>query len=196
VLGYVGVSDTPRETSRAALRTLKRVAPETRTVMLTGDAAGVARAVAEKVGAIDEVRSGLLPEEKMEAIRALRAQYGPVAMIGDGVNDAPALAAADVGIAMGGAGTAQAMETADLVLMQDDLHRLPDAVQTSRQTQRVIWQNIVFSLVVKVAILMLALTGYATLWMAVFADVGTSLLVTLNGMRMLGPARHPYQNET
>ena len=195
VLGYVSVSDTPREASRAALRTLKRVAPETRTVMLTGDAAGVARTVADEVGAIDEVRSGLLPGQKMEAIRELRIKYGPVAMIGDGVNDAPALAAADVGIAMGGAGTAQAMETADLVLMQDDLHRLPDAVQTSRKTQRVIWQNIVFSLVVKVAILALALTGYATLWMAVFADVGTSLLVTLNGMRMLGPARHPFQPE-
>jgi Cd2+/Zn2+-exporting ATPase len=185
VLGYVGVADVLRESSRHALQALKEADPRVHLVMLTGDAPPVAQAISEQVEMLDEVRAGLLPEQKLDAIGELRAQYGPVAMIGDGVNDAPALAAADVGIAMGGAGTAQAMETADLVLMQDDLGHLPSAVQSSRRTQRVIRQNIAFSLAIKAFILALALAGQAALWMAVFADVGTSLLVTLNGMRML-----------
>jgi Cd2+/Zn2+-exporting ATPase len=186
VLGYVGAADVPRDSGRDVLSALKKLDASVRVVMLTGDAAPVAQAVAEQVGKVDEVRAGLLPGDKLDAIRELQGQYGPVAMIGDGVNDAPALAAADVGVAMGGAGTAQAMETADLVLMRDDLGRLPDAVATSRKTRRVIWQNILFSLVVKAVVLGLALGGQATLWLAVLADVGTSLLVTANGMRMLG----------
>jgi Cd2+/Zn2+-exporting ATPase len=189
VLGFMGAADVLRESSREALDKLKRLEPKARVVMLTGDAAPVARIVAEQVGTVDEVCSGLLPGDKLDAIRRLQSQYGSVAMIGDGVNDAPALAAADVGIAMGGAGTAQALETADLVLMRDDLSRLPDAVATSRKTRRVIWQNILFSLVVKAAVLGLALGGQATLWLAVLADVGTSLLVTANGMRMLGMSK-------
>jgi Cd2+/Zn2+-exporting ATPase len=189
VVGYVGVADILRESSRHALHALKEADPRVRLVMLTGDAPPVAQAIGEQVEMLDEVRAGLLPEQKLDAIGELRAGYGPVAMIGDGVNDAPALAAADVGIAMGGAGTAQAMETADLVLMQDDLGHLPSAVQSSRRTQRVIRQNIAFSLAIKAFILALALAGQAALWMAVFADVGTSLLVTLNGMRMLRDAR-------
>ena len=184
-MGFVEVADTPRESSREALRALKGADPKARMVMLTGDSPAVAQAIADEVGTIDEVRAGLLPADKLQAVRSLRQAHGPVAMIGDGVNDAPALAQADVGIAIGGAGTAQAMETADLVLMQDDLSRLPDAVQTSRRTQRIVRQNILFSLAVKAAVLALALGGYVTLWMAVFADMGTSLLVTLNGMRML-----------
>jgi Cd2+/Zn2+-exporting ATPase len=183
------VADILRESSRDALRALKEGDPDLHLAMLTGDAPAVAGAIGEQVEMLDEVRAGLLPEQKLDAIRDLRAQYGPVAMIGDGVNDAPALAAADVGIAMGGAGTAQAMETADLVLMQDDLGHLPDAVHSSRRTHRIIRQNIAFSLGVKALIMVLALTGIAALWVAVFADVGTSLLVTLNGMRMLRQAR-------
>ncbi len=189
VLGYVGVADTPREVSRRALDALKRATPQSRVVMLTGDAPAVAQAVAAQIGTIDEVRAGLLPDHKLQAIQELRAQYGPVAMIGDGVNDAPALAAADVGIAMGGAGTAQAIETADLVLMQDDLTRLPDAVRTSHRARRTIWQNILFSLAFKAVIMALSLVGQSTLWVAVIADVGTSLLVSLNGMRLLGTPR-------
>jgi len=189
VLGYVSVADTPREDSRGSLRDLKAVAPQAQVVMLTGDAPAVASAIAEQVGTIDRVRAGLLPDDKLRAIQELRAEYGPVAMIGDGINDAPALAAADVGIAMGGAGTAQAIETADLVLMQDDLTRLPDAVRTSHKTRRTIWQNILFSLAFKALILGLSLAGWSALWMAVVADVGTSFIVSLNGMRLLRAPR-------
>jgi len=189
VLGFVGVSDRARQSSLQALRQLKAIDPAIKTVMLTGDQSGAARKVAEAIGEIDEVRSGLLPDQKLAEVTRLQAQYGPVAMIGDGVNDAPALAAASVGIAMGGAGTAQAMDTAHIVLMQDDLTRLPDAVRTSRRTHRLIWQNIAFSLAIKAIFLALTLPGWATLWMAVFADMGASLLVTFNGMRILAGER-------
>jgi Cd2+/Zn2+-exporting ATPase len=185
LLGFVSVADTLRPTSSEALRKLKTIDAHIRTVMLTGDNTSVAAKVAESIGSLDEVRAGLLPENKLEAVRELQTQHGLVVMVGDGVNDAPALAAADTGIAMGGAGSAQAMETADVVLMQDDLTHLPEAVHTSRRSQAIIKQNIAFSLVLKAAFLLLTLTGYATLWMAVFADMGASLLVTLNGMRML-----------
>jgi Zn2+/Cd2+-exporting ATPase len=153
--------------------------------MLTGDNLAVAKEIASQVGAVDDVRAGLMPEDKVGAVRGLLDQYGPTAMVGDGVNDAPALAASMVGIAMGGAGSAQAMETADVVLMQDDLTHLPALLRTSRRTRRIIIQNIAFSLAIKAAFLLLTLPGLATLWMAVFADMGASLLVTLNGMRML-----------
>lgn len=189
VLGFVSLADTPRADSRAALGALKAAAPGCRTIMLTGDNAAAAQEIARRVGGIDEVRAGLLPEDKLGAVNALQAQFGRVAMVGDGVNDAPALAAADVGIAMGGAGTAQAMETADIVLMQDDLSRLPDAVRASRKARAIIQQNIAFSLGVKALFLLLTLPGWATLWMAVFADMGASLLVTANGLRMRGPTQ-------
>jgi Cd2+/Zn2+-exporting ATPase len=153
--------------------------------MLTGDNPKVAGKVASSMGSLDDVRAGLLPEDKLEAVHDLQAQHGLVIMVGDGVNDAPALAAANVGIAMGGAGSAQAMETADVVLMQDDLTRLPEAIRSSRKTRTIIKQNIAFSLILKAAFLLLTLLGLGTLWMAVFADMGASLLVTLNGMRML-----------
>lgn len=185
LLGFVTVADTARPTSAEALRQLKAIDPHIHTVMLTGDNPSVADKVATSLGSLDEVRAGLLPEDKLDAVRSLQAEYGQVVMVGDGVNDAPALAAADVGIAMGGAGTAQAMETAHVVLMQDDLTRLPETVRTARRTQTIIKQNIAFSLALKAAFLLLTLPGWATLWMAVFADMGASLLVTLNGMRML-----------
>jgi Cd2+/Zn2+-exporting ATPase len=152
--------------------------------MLTGDNRDVAEAVARQVGGIDEVRAGLLPENKLHLVRELQTR-GTVAMIGDGINDAPALAQADVGIAMGGGGTAQAMETADVVLMQDNLQSIPTALRLSRLTRTVVKQNIALSLGLKLIVLALAIPGLASLWLAVLADVGATLVVTLNGMRML-----------
>jgi Cd2+/Zn2+-exporting ATPase len=185
LLGFVAMSDTMRPTSAEALFQLKKISKDIHTVMLTGDNPIVAGEVAANIGNLDEVRAGLLPEDKLEAVRDLQSKHGLVVMIGDGVNDAPALAAANVGIAMGGAGSAQAIETADVVLMQDDLKRLPDTIHTSRKANKIIAQNIAISLLLKAVFLILALFGWATLWMAVFADMGASLLVTLNGMRML-----------
>jgi len=184
VRGVLTVADPPRASSRAALTKLKALRPRPQTVMLTGDNRAVAEAVAQAVG-VDDVRAELLPDQKLEAVRQLEADYGAVAMVGDGVNDAPALAAASVGIAMGGSGTAQAMEAADVVLMQDDLARLPDAVRLARHAVAVIRQNVTFSLAIKVLFLAFALPGWATLWLAVFADMGASLIVTANGMRLL-----------
>jgi len=185
VLGFVGVADTIRPDSAAALKILKEIDGHYQIVMLTGDNPQVAENIAREVGNVDVVRAGLLPEDKLEVIQQLQSQYGLVAMVGDGVNDTPALAAASVGIAVSNGGNAQAMETADVVLMQESLALLPEAVQNSRRAQRIIWQNIAFSLLIKGAFLVLTLFGFATLWMAVFADMGASLLVTLNGMRML-----------
>jgi len=185
LLGFVSVSDTVRPTSAEAVRQLKAISPVIQTVMLTGDNAAVAEIVAASIGSMDGIRADLLPEDKLEAVRDLQTQHGLVVMVGDGVNDAPALAAANVGIAMGGAGSAQAMETADVVLMQDDLTHLPETVRVARKTRQIIAQNIAISLVLKAGFLILALLGWATLWMAVFADMGASLIVTLNGMRML-----------
>lgn len=189
VLGFISVADEPRSTSHSALKSLKALDPQVRTVMLTGDNSEVASAISQSIEGLDDVRAGLMPEDKVAAVKELERRYGPVAMVGDGVNDCPALAAATVGIAMGGAGTAQAMETADIVLMQDDLTHLPNAVLSSRHSRAIIRQNIIISLAIKAVFLLLTLPGLATLWMAVFADMGASLLVTLNGMRMLRQSR-------
>jgi len=182
VCALFAVADTPRDSSKKALADLKAHA-DIHTVMLTGDSPAVAAEIARQVG-IDEVRAGLLPEEKVTAIAALAEEYQVVAMVGDGINDAPALAQADVGIAMGGAGSAQAMETADVVLMGDDLAQLPFIVWLSRRTKDVVTANILFALAVKALIFALAAAGLATLWMAIAADVGASVAVILNGMRL------------
>ncbi|HKD53959.1 MAG TPA: cation-translocating P-type ATPase [Steroidobacteraceae bacterium] len=185
VVGAIGVEDALRNETPAVLAALRDTVPGLHTAMLTGDNEGVARAVAQQLGAVDEVHAGLLPADKLSAIEQLRHEHGPVAMVGDGINDAPALARADVGIAMGGAGSAQAMETADVVLMQDDLTRLPATLAIARHNRVIVRQNIALSLGLKLAFLALAIPGLATLWLAVLADVGTTVLVTLNGMRML-----------
>jgi len=181
VCALFAVADTPRPGSRQALADLK--ARGIHTVMLTGDSPTVAAEIGRQVG-VDEVRASLLPEEKVSAVAALAEQYQTVAMVGDGVNDAPALAQADVGIAMGGAGSAQAMETADVVLMGDDLGQLPFVVWLSRKTNRIVTANIALALAVKAAIFALAVAGLATLWMAIVADVGATLVVILNGLRL------------
>jgi len=182
VCAVFAVADRPRSESHEVLAGLAALGGA-RTVMLTGDGPAVAQAIGQQVG-VDDVRAGLLPEDKVAAIRELAARGTVVAMVGDGVNDAPALAQAAVGIAMGGAGSAQAMETADVVLMGDDLWQLPFIVRLSRRTRRVIRANIVFALAVKAAVFALAAAGLATLWMAIVADVGASLAVILNGMRL------------
>ena len=151
--------------------------------MLTGDNARTAQAVARQVG-IEEVHANLLPEDKLKAIEAL-LNDGPVGMVGDGVNDAPALARASIGFAMGAAGTDTAIESADVALIEDDLRKLPEFILLSRRTAAVLWQNIVFAIGVKVIFFVLTLTGYASLWLAVFADMGASLIVVANGLRLL-----------
>jgi len=185
VVGAIGVEDPLRSESIAVLGELRQSKPPVRTIMLTGDNERVAADVAARVGTVDEMRSGLLPADKLAAIHEMRGKYGPVAMVGDGINDAPALASADIGIAMGAGGTAQAMETADVVLMQDDLRRVPTMLRIARRTRSVVKQNIALSLGLKLAFLALVVPGWATLWLAVVADVGATMLVTLNGMRLL-----------
>ena len=177
-----GVSDTIRPTSIAAIAALHRQG--VRTVMLTGDNETTALAIARRVG-IDDVRANLLPEEKLDAIGDLLARYGATGMVGDGVNDAPALARASVGFAMGAAGTDTALETADVAIMDDDLRKLPEFLLLSRRTTRILTQNIALSIGIKAVFFALTLAGHATLWMAVFADMGTSLLVVANGLRLL-----------
>jgi Cd2+/Zn2+-exporting ATPase len=153
-------------------------------VMLTGDVRGTAEAIAGAVG-VDEVRAELLPDQKVAAIKELVRTHGHVGMVGDGINDAPALAAATVGIAMGAAGTDAAIETADVALMSDDLAQLPRAIALGRRALRIIRANIALSLATKGVFVLLAVLGQATLWMAVAADMGTSLFVIANGMRLL-----------
>jgi Cd2+/Zn2+-exporting ATPase len=181
--GVISVADAVRQSGHEAIGLL-RSAGIPHIAMLTGDHASTA----ERIGAamdVTEVRAGLLPQDKLAAIRDLKAAYGLVAMVGDGVNDAPALAAADVGIAMGAAGSDAALETADVALMSDELLRIPYAVRLSRSTVRNIQVNIAMSLGLKAVFLALAGLGMATLWMAVVADMGASLLVIGNGLRLL-----------
>jgi Cd2+/Zn2+-exporting ATPase len=180
VRGFIAVADTLRDDSQAIIRDLNDMGKHT--VLLTGDNGTVAAVVGQTLG-MDDIRSNLLPGDKQEAVSALRQRYESVAMVGDGINDAPALAAADLGIAMGGGGSAQAMETADVVLMADDLTKLPFAIRLSALANRLVRQNIIFSLATKLLVAGIAVLGYAPLWMAVLADMGVSLLVTFNGLR-------------
>jgi Cd2+/Zn2+-exporting ATPase len=184
-LAVAAVSDTVRPASRAAIQELHALG--IRTLMLSGDNAAAVRAVAGELG-IDDARGDQLPEEKLSALES-RMGDGLVGMVGDGINDAPALARADIGFAMGAAGTGTAIETADVALMDDDLRKIGDFVRLSRATHAVLVQNITLALGIKAVFLGLALAGMATLWMAVFADVGTSLLVVANGMRLLKKSR-------
>ena len=171
-----------KDSSRQAIAELHDLG--IKTVMLTGDNAHTAKAIADQVG-IDEAKGDLLPEDKLKVIESMLGQGGAVGMVGDGINDAPALARADIGFAMGAAGTGTAIETADVALMDDDLRKLPRFVRLSRSTHALLVQNIVLALGIKAVFLVLTLTGAGTMWMAVFADVGASLLVVGNGLRLL-----------
>jgi Cd2+/Zn2+-exporting ATPase len=184
VLAIFAVADTLRETSRQAIADLHSLG--VKTLMLTGDNTHTAEAIARAVG-IDEARGNLLPEDKLSTIESLltHRKGGKVGMVGDGINDAPSLARADIGFAMGAAGTDTAIETADVALMDDDLRKIPAFVRLSQATSDVLIQNIVVALGIKAGFLLLTVSGQATMWMAVFADMGASLLVVANGLRLL-----------
>lgn len=184
-LALFAVGDTVRPSSRAAIQELRALGVHT--VILSGDNPHTTRAIAAEVG-IDEARGSLLPEAKLLAIEELIETQGPVGMVGDGINDAPALARADIGFAMGAAGTDTAIETADIALMDDDLRKIPTFIRLSRAVSRVLMQNIILALGIKAVFLILALAGYATMWMAVIADVGATLFVVANGLRLLRDA--------
>jgi len=182
VKAVFAVADAIKGSSSQAVADLQAMG--IRAVMLSGDNQATADVVARQAG-IAEAKGGLLPQDKLEALQSLRARHGPIAMVGDGINDAPALVQADLGIAMGGAGTDTAMEAADMVIMNDDLRRIPAAIKLSRKTWVVLWQNITLALGIKAVFLVMALAGSATMWLAVFADMGASLLVVANGLRLL-----------
>jgi len=183
VLGILAVGDAMRANAPEAITALHR-AGITRIVMLSGDNQRTASAIAKKAG-IDEAEGDLLPDQKIEHVKALIATERYVGMIGDGVNDAPAMAAASVGIAMGGAGTDTAIETADMALMQDDLSKVAEAIVLGRRTVRIIQFNIAFALALKALFLVLAILGHASLWLAILADTGATLLVIANALRLL-----------
>ena len=183
MLGAIAVADRPRETAREAIELLRgQHVPAI--AMLTGDHEETAAAIARELN-VDEYYAGLLPERKQELVESLRARHGALMMVGDGVNDAPALAAADVGVAMGAAGSDAALETADVALMSDELVKLPYALRLSRATMRNVKTNVAISLFLKAAFLALAIGGIATLWMAVLADTGATVIVVANALRLL-----------
>jgi len=181
-LGWIRLADRPRPEAADVLAELNRLGIET--IMLTGDNRLTAEAMARELG-IPEQRSGLLPADKAAAISELDSQRGPTGMVGDGVNDAPALAAARVSVALGGVSSGAALETADIVLMADDLNQLPWLVRHSKRTLAIIRQNIILAVGSKLLVLALAIAGLANLWMAIGADVGISLVVVANALRLL-----------
>ena len=183
LISIVAVADEVRSSSQHVIKRLHELGIE-KTIMLTGDNQATAQAIGQQVG-VSEIEGELMPQDKLDYIKQLKINFGKVAMVGDGINDAPALAAATVGIAMGGAGTDTAIETADVALMGDDLQKLPFTVKLSRKTLQIIKQNITFSLVIKLIALLLVIPGWLTLWIAIMADMGATLLVTLNGLRLM-----------
>jgi Cd2+/Zn2+-exporting ATPase len=187
VLGIIGIGDAVRENAASAIQALHRAGVEA-VVMLSGDNQRTVDFISKQVG-IDEARGDLLPEQKVAVVKALRDRYETVGMVGDGVNDAPAMATATVGIAMGVAGTDAAIETADVTLMQDDLAKIVETVSLARRTLGIIRFNIVFALALKLVFLVLALAGYASLWLAILADTGATLLVVANALRLLQAPR-------
>ncbi len=182
LLGIIAIADQLRDGSKQVISELTK--SEVNTMMLTGDAELTASAIAKELQ-LTEIRASLLPADKLEAIRAFQQQYGSVAMVGDGVNDAPALAASSIGIAMGGAGTDAALETADIVLMGDNVEKIPGIIRLSKKTLSIIKQNIAFALGLKAIALLLVIPGWLTLWIAIFADMGATLLVVLNSLRLM-----------
>ncbi len=183
LIGILGLADTPREEAKLALEHLRKIGVK-RIVMLTGDNRRAAQLVADAVG-VDEVRAELLPEDKLRIIKELEARYGPVAMVGDGVNDAPALAAATIGVAMGGVGSDVAMETADVVLMADELEKLPEAINLARKARSTVLQNLAFSIAVITVLVVTVLLGRMNLPLAVVGHEGSTILVAFNGLRLL-----------
>jgi Cd2+/Zn2+-exporting ATPase len=181
VLALFAVADTVKQTSKHAVEDLKALG--IRLVMLTGDNPSTAKAIASQVG-IDDVTANLLPQDKLKVVSELETSQ-QVGMVGDGVNDSPSLAAASLGFSMGGAGTDTAKEAADVLIMNDDLRKVPETVRLSKKTYAVLWQNITLALGIKAVFFVLAVFGSATMWMAVFADMGASLLVVFNGLRLL-----------
>jgi Cd2+/Zn2+-exporting ATPase len=183
LLGLIQFDDDIRPATRRTLTRLKDMGIR-RSILLTGDREETARKVAKIIG-VDEHHADLLPDEKVELIRKLKAQFDMVAMVGDGVNDAPALAASDVGIAMGAAGSDTAIDTADVALMSDDIGRLVPLFRLSKRVRAITFENITIAIGIKSAFLILAASGAATMWMAVFADMGASLIVIVNALRLL-----------
>ena len=180
-LGYLLISDTVKSGTKAAIASLKRLGITT--AMLTGDAKDSAQAVGRETG-IDEVHAKLLPQDKLKKLGEIRSQHGRVMFVGDGINDAPVLAGADVGAAMG-SGADAAIEAADAVFMTSDMAAIPQSLDIARRTKRIAWQNVVFALAVKVLVMLLGLMGYASMWLAVFADTGVAILCILNSIRIL-----------
>ncbi|WP_413380811.1 heavy metal translocating P-type ATPase [Alkalihalobacillus sp. 1P02AB] len=183
ILAFIAVADEVRESSKEVIRKLHKAGIK-ETIMLTGDNKGTAHAIGSHVG-VSNVQAELMPEDKLNFIKSLRNKYGKVAMVGDGVNDAPALAASTVGIAMGGAGTDTALETADVALMGDDLKKLPFTVKLSRKALNIIKVNIAFAISIKFLALLLVVPGWLTLWIAILSDMGATILVALNSMRLM-----------